>query len=73
MFEEEIRKEQDLLNELKKLNVFITCKNDGEAIFTRDGVVISRYDDYNKSYNKNIVILQDVLNEIKGDINVRSN
>lgn len=72
MFEEEIRKEQDLLNKLKKFNVVITCKDNGEAIFIRDGIVIYRYDDYNKSYNKNIVILQDVLNEIKGDINVRS-
>ena len=71
MFEKEIKKEQDLLNQLKKFNVIITCNNNGDVIFTQDGKVISKYGDYDKSYNKNIVILQDVLNEVKGNSYVR--
>ena len=71
MFEKEIKKEQDLLNQLKKFNIIITCKDNGDAIFTQDGIVISKCGDYDKSYNKNIVILQDVLNEVKGNNNVR--
>lgn len=65
MFEKEEQKEKELTEFLTNNGVKIAPLGNGDVAFLRDGQTIAIFGDWDKSYNKNIAILTNVIDEVK--------
>lgn len=65
MFEKEKQKEKELIEFLTNNGVKIAPLGNGDVAFLRDGQTIAIFGDWDKSYNKNIAILTNVIEEVK--------
>ena len=65
MFEKEEQKEKELIEFLTNNGVKIAPLGNGDVSFLRNGQTIAIFGDWDKSYNKNIAILTNVVEEVK--------
>ena len=65
MFEKEEQKEKELIEFLTNNGVESAPLENGDVSFLRNGQTIAIFGDWDKSYNKNIAILTNVVEEVK--------